>query len=100
MSIQIVLWLLADFLDFLRKVDYRVTEERFMDRLNTDVHKACLMIDKECRWGEIKITSILSLLFMCLLLLDHDNNVFGCDSIKIFRIPTHITKEQTENASL
>ncbi|XP_050220051.1 uncharacterized protein LOC126670381 [Mercurialis annua] len=28
---------------------YRITLESLMDRLNTDVHKACLQIDKECR---------------------------------------------------
>ncbi|ANM63818.1 alpha/beta-Hydrolases superfamily protein [Arabidopsis thaliana] len=28
---------------------YRVTEESLMDRLNTDMHEACLKIDKECR---------------------------------------------------
>ncbi|KAI4335288.1 hypothetical protein L6164_013949 [Bauhinia variegata] len=29
--------------------DYRVTEESLMDRLNTNMHEACLQIDKECR---------------------------------------------------
>ncbi|XP_056842530.1 uncharacterized protein LOC108857690 isoform X3 [Raphanus sativus] len=28
---------------------YRVTEESLMERLNTDMHEACLKIDKECR---------------------------------------------------
>ncbi|XP_041007264.1 uncharacterized protein LOC121251922 isoform X1 [Juglans microcarpa x Juglans regia] len=28
---------------------YRVTEESLMDRLSTNMHKACLQIDKECR---------------------------------------------------
>ncbi|KAL9339166.1 hypothetical protein Peur_068181 [Populus x canadensis] len=30
-------------------VIYRVTEESLMDRLNTDIHKACLVINKDCR---------------------------------------------------
>ncbi|KAJ4708661.1 Alpha/beta-Hydrolases superfamily protein [Melia azedarach] len=30
-------------------VEYRVTEESLMDRLNTNMHEACLHIDKECR---------------------------------------------------
>ncbi|GLU10058.1 hypothetical protein SLE2022_268860 [Rubroshorea leprosula] len=30
-------------------VQYRVTEESLIDRLNTDMHEACLKIDKECR---------------------------------------------------
>ncbi|KAF7837897.1 alpha/beta hydrolase domain-containing protein isoform X2 [Senna tora] len=29
--------------------EYRVTEESLMDRLNTNMHEACLKIDKECR---------------------------------------------------
>ncbi|CAL5184620.1 unnamed protein product [Lathyrus oleraceus] len=29
--------------------DYRVTEESLMDRLGTNMHEACLQIDKECR---------------------------------------------------
>jgi alpha/beta superfamily hydrolase len=28
---------------------FRVTEESLMERLNTDMHEACLKIDKECR---------------------------------------------------
>lgn len=28
---------------------YRVTEESMMERLSTDMHAACLKIDKECR---------------------------------------------------
>ncbi|XVF88766.1 hypothetical protein PTKIN_Ptkin19aG0078000 [Pterospermum kingtungense] len=31
------------------RVEYRVTEESLMERLRTDVHEACLQIDKECR---------------------------------------------------
>uniref|UniRef100_A0A7C9DAD5 Feruloyl esterase n=1 Tax=Opuntia streptacantha TaxID=393608 RepID=A0A7C9DAD5_OPUST len=31
------------------KVTYRVTMEGLMDRLNIDMHEACLKIDKECR---------------------------------------------------
>ncbi|ESQ45815.1 hypothetical protein EUTSA_v10010563mg [Eutrema salsugineum] len=31
------------------KSGYRVTEESLMERLNTDMHEACLKIDKECR---------------------------------------------------
>ncbi|XP_059431688.1 uncharacterized protein LOC132165219 [Corylus avellana] len=30
-------------------VDYHVTEESLMDRLRTNMHEACLQIDKECR---------------------------------------------------
>ncbi|EXB38856.1 hypothetical protein L484_027290 [Morus notabilis] len=30
-------------------VSYRVTEESMIERLNTDMHAACLAIDKECR---------------------------------------------------
>ncbi|KAJ0081885.1 hypothetical protein Patl1_12176 [Pistacia atlantica] len=30
-------------------VEYRVTKESMMDRLNTNMHEACLQIDKECR---------------------------------------------------
>ncbi|RDX61560.1 hypothetical protein CR513_60199, partial [Mucuna pruriens] len=29
--------------------DFRVTEESLIDRLDTNIHKACLQIDKECR---------------------------------------------------
>ena len=28
---------------------YRVTEESILERLNTDMHEACLKIDKDCR---------------------------------------------------
>ncbi|MBA0747559.1 hypothetical protein Gogos_004466 [Gossypium gossypioides] len=38
-----------DVYDFLRGIEYRVTEEALMDRLRTDMHEACLKIDKECR---------------------------------------------------
>nr|ACJ85264.1 unknown [Medicago truncatula] len=31
------------------KLDYRVTEESLMDRLGTNMHEACLQIDKDCR---------------------------------------------------
>lgn len=31
------------------EVDYRVTEESMMERLNTNMHEACLSIDKTCR---------------------------------------------------
>ncbi|XP_052199045.1 uncharacterized protein LOC127806083 isoform X2 [Diospyros lotus] len=31
------------------EVVYRVTEESLMDRLNTNMHEACLQIDKNCR---------------------------------------------------
>ncbi|KAA8523256.1 hypothetical protein F0562_009679 [Nyssa sinensis] len=31
------------------QVYYRVTEESLIDRLNTNMHEACLLIDKECR---------------------------------------------------
>ncbi|KAJ1400675.1 Serine aminopeptidase, S33 [Sesbania bispinosa] len=50
-----------DFLERIRKegfielktksgsVDYRITEESLKDRLNINMHEACLQIDKECR---------------------------------------------------
>ncbi|GFP93207.1 putative uncharacterized protein ydl057w [Phtheirospermum japonicum] len=50
-----------DFLEKLKKdgyidiknksgeVDYRVTDESMTERLNTNMHKACLSIDKRCR---------------------------------------------------
>ncbi|XP_012076945.1 uncharacterized protein LOC105637890 [Jatropha curcas] len=38
-----------DVKDKAGNFDYRVTLESLMDRLNTDMHKACLLIDKECR---------------------------------------------------
>ncbi|XP_071686170.1 uncharacterized protein [Rutidosis leptorrhynchoides] len=31
------------------EVSYRVTEESLMDRLNTNMHEACLQIDKDCK---------------------------------------------------
>ncbi|XP_059640807.1 uncharacterized protein LOC132282972 isoform X2 [Cornus florida] len=31
------------------EVNFRVTEESLMDRLNTNMHEACLKIDEECR---------------------------------------------------
>ncbi|XP_073283062.1 putative uncharacterized protein YDL057W, partial [Primulina huaijiensis] len=31
------------------EVDYQVTKESLMDRLNTNMHEACLSIDKGCR---------------------------------------------------
>lgn len=34
------------------KLDYRVTEESLMDRLGTNMHEACLQIDKDCRLME------------------------------------------------
>ncbi|GAA0151598.1 hypothetical protein LIER_37315 [Lithospermum erythrorhizon] len=40
------------FIDVKNKageVDYRVTEEALNDRLNTDMHEACLQIDDKCR---------------------------------------------------
>ncbi|OAY27120.1 uncharacterized protein LOC110604291 [Manihot esculenta] len=40
------------FIDVKNKtgsLDYRVTLESLMDRLNTDMHKACTLIDKDCR---------------------------------------------------
>ncbi|PNX55822.1 esterase/lipase/thioesterase family protein, partial [Trifolium pratense] len=33
-------------------LDYHVTEESLMDRLGTNMHEACLQIDKECRLVE------------------------------------------------
>lgn len=39
------------------EVQYRVTEESMMDRLNTDMHKACSQIDNECRVLTIHGTS-------------------------------------------
>ncbi|KAM3362479.1 putative protein isoform X1 [Capsicum galapagoense] len=50
-----------DFLEIIKKdgfidvknragdVDYRVTEESLMERINTNMHDACLQIDKGCR---------------------------------------------------
>ncbi|KAL1164685.1 hypothetical protein E1A91_A06G079200v1 [Gossypium mustelinum] len=50
-----------DFIEIIKKdghidvknktggIEYRVTEEALMDRLRTDMHEACLKIDKECR---------------------------------------------------
>ncbi|XP_061995311.1 uncharacterized protein LOC133713303 [Rosa rugosa] len=32
-----------------KRGSYRVTEESLMDRLSTDMHEACLQIDKDCR---------------------------------------------------
>ncbi|MED6174012.1 hypothetical protein PIB30_064925 [Stylosanthes scabra] len=40
------------FIDVTRRsgsFDYRVTEESLMDRLGTNMHEACLNIDKDCR---------------------------------------------------
>ncbi|PIA58382.1 hypothetical protein AQUCO_00500360v1 [Aquilegia coerulea] len=40
------------FIDVKNKkgiVSYRVTKESLMERLNTDIHGACLQIEKECR---------------------------------------------------
>ncbi|KAJ1433398.1 Serine aminopeptidase, S33 [Sesbania bispinosa] len=39
------------FIDVKRSgsFEYRVTQESLMDRLNTNMHEACLQIDKECR---------------------------------------------------
>ncbi|WVZ10334.1 hypothetical protein V8G54_014864 [Vigna mungo] len=39
------------FIDVMRSgsFDYRVTLESLMDRLDTNMHEACLQIDKECR---------------------------------------------------
>ncbi|XP_062091043.1 uncharacterized protein LOC133797224 isoform X2 [Humulus lupulus] len=38
-----------DVKDEKRDTSYRVTKESVMDRLNTDMHAACLQIDKDCR---------------------------------------------------
>ncbi|WOK97959.1 hypothetical protein Cni_G06667 [Canna indica] len=38
-----------DVKDRTGKVEYRVTEESLKDRLDTDMHSACLSIDKGCR---------------------------------------------------
>ncbi|XP_010090057.2 putative uncharacterized protein YDL057W [Morus notabilis] len=38
-----------DVKDRKENVSYRVTEESMTERLNTDMHAACLAIDKECR---------------------------------------------------
>uniref|UniRef100_A0A2N9EPN9 Serine aminopeptidase S33 domain-containing protein n=1 Tax=Fagus sylvatica TaxID=28930 RepID=A0A2N9EPN9_FAGSY len=40
------------FIDVMNKtgsVEYRVTEESLLERLNTNMHDACLQIDKQCR---------------------------------------------------
>ena len=34
---------------FVGEVYYRVTEESLMERLNMNMHEACLQIDKKCR---------------------------------------------------
>ena len=34
---------------YLGGVEFRVTEESLMECLRTDMHEACLKIDKECR---------------------------------------------------
>ena len=36
-------------LSFAGKFEYRVTEESLMDRLTTDTHAACLLINQNCR---------------------------------------------------
>ncbi|XP_010478358.1 PREDICTED: uncharacterized protein LOC104757323 isoform X1 [Camelina sativa] len=33
----------------IKVIDYRVTKESLMERLNTNMHEICLKIDKECR---------------------------------------------------
>ncbi|KAK1269894.1 hypothetical protein QJS04_geneDACA005279 [Acorus gramineus] len=38
-----------DVKDKSGQVQYRVTEESLMDRLSTDMHQACLLINKDCR---------------------------------------------------
>jgi hypothetical protein len=40
---------LSIFWSFTGNAGFRVTEESLMERLNTDMHEACLKIDKECR---------------------------------------------------
>ena len=45
---------------FIRSVDYRISEKSLKDLLNINMYKACLQIDKECRWGEICVTVCLS----------------------------------------
>ncbi|KAK8931174.1 hypothetical protein KSP39_PZI016186 [Platanthera zijinensis] len=40
-----------DVKDRTGKVEYRVTEESLMDRLNTDMHAACRAIGKDCSGG-------------------------------------------------
>lgn len=62
-----VLFIKQSFEDFdyiSGSFDYRVTEESLMDRLGTNMHEACLQIDKECRSVETSID-----LFCCSLLL-------------------------------
>lgn len=36
---------------FVGKFQYRVTEESLMDRLTTNTHATCLLIQKDCRSG-------------------------------------------------
>ncbi|KAF3681658.1 putative transcription factor-like isoform X1 [Capsicum annuum] len=55
-----------DFLEIIKKdgfidvknragdVDYRVTEESLMERINTNMHDACLQIDKGCRRSRVE----------------------------------------------
>ncbi|CAN8278076.1 unnamed protein product [Cochlearia groenlandica] len=43
-----LVFLSKSLLFFTGRSGYRVTEESLMERLNTDMHEACLKIDKEC----------------------------------------------------
>lgn len=56
-------WLMFDFVT--GKVEYRVTEESLMDRLNTDMHAPSLSIDKECRLGTFLCTAVYVVSYFC-----------------------------------
>ena len=47
---------------------YRVVEEALMDRLNTNMHEACLRIDKDCRY-EMEKRTMLLFSYICILYL-------------------------------
>lgn len=36
---------------FIGEIDFRVTEECMKERLNTNMHELCNLIDKECRYA-------------------------------------------------
>jgi hypothetical protein len=53
--IELLCYLLNDHLmtfNVAGNLDYCVTKESLMDRIGTNMHEACLQIDKECRLGE------------------------------------------------
>ena len=42
-------WLMLYMLAVAGSDNYRLTEERLMESLSTDMHELCLKIDKKCR---------------------------------------------------